>query len=61
MHNRREDLWLVIDGKVYDFTDFVEDHPGGDAILRYAGGDATVGFKGPQHPSRVWDMVLVDL
>lgn len=58
-HNRRDDLWLVIEGKVYDFTSFVEDHPGGDAILRYAGSDATVGFKGPQHPARVWDMVIV--
>ncbi|GJQ14476.1 hypothetical protein GpartN1_g6267.t1 [Galdieria partita] len=56
-HNHRDDLWLVIDRKVYDFTSFVEDHPGGDAILRYAGGDATVGFKGPQHPARVWDMI----
>eukprot|EP00871_Galdieria_phlegrea_P002950 jgi/Galph1/3656/GphlegSOOS_G2375.1 len=57
LHNSRDDLWLIIDDKVYDFSSFVADHPGGDAILRYAGSDASVGFKGPQHPSRVWDMI----
>jgi len=35
---------------VYDVSSFVESHAGGDAILRNAGGDATIGFKGPQHP-----------
>lgn len=34
---------------------YVDEHPGGDAILNNAGGDATEGFKGPQHPTRVWD------
>ena len=27
-HNRPSDLWLVIDGDVYDLTDFAEMHPG---------------------------------
>ncbi|PNH03752.1 Cytochrome b5 [Tetrabaena socialis] len=34
----------------YDITDYVEDHPGGESILRNIGGDATEGFHGPQHP-----------
>mmetsp|Transcript_582 Transcript_582/g.2221 ORF Transcript_582/g.2221 Transcript_582/m.2221 type:complete len:148 (-) Transcript_582:135-578(-) len=54
-HNSRDDCWLIIEGKVYDITDYVDEHPGGDAILNNAGGDATEGFKGPQHPTRVWD------
>ncbi|KAH7651546.1 Cytochrome b5-like heme/steroid binding domain-containing protein [Dioscorea alata] len=43
--------------KVYDVTPYVEEHPGGDAILKHAGGDSTEGFYGPQHASRVFDMV----
>ena len=56
-HNSKEDAWIVIDGGVYDITPYVTEHPGGvKAILRNAGGDATKGFKGPQHPARVFDM-----
>ncbi|KAG0461076.1 hypothetical protein HPP92_021373 [Vanilla planifolia] len=29
-HSSREDCWLIINGKVYDVTKFLEDHPGGD-------------------------------
>lgn len=57
-HAARDDLWVIIDGKVYDLTEYVDEHPGGaDAIARNAGGDATTGFNGPQHPSRVFDIV----
>lgn len=30
-HNKNNDLWLVVDGKVYDMTDFALIHPGGSA------------------------------
>ncbi|XP_058115326.1 cytochrome b5 isoform X3 [Magnolia sinica] len=43
--------------KVYDVTPYVEEHPGGDAILVHAGDDSTEGFFGPQHATRVFDMV----
>lgn len=56
-HNTANDLWLIIRGKVYDFTEYIALHPGGEAILRNAGKDSTVGFSGSQHPARVWDMV----
>ncbi len=29
---------------MYDLTSYVEQHPGGDAILRAAGKDASLGF-----------------
>ena len=63
-HAREDDLWLIIRGdggkgapKVYDVTDYVEVHPGGEAILAHAGGDATAGFFGPQHPSTAFELV----
>ncbi|KAM0938433.1 putative cytochrome b5-like heme/steroid binding domain, cytochrome b5, heme-binding protein [Dioscorea sansibarensis] len=57
LHNTRNDCWIIVKDKVYDVTPYVEEHPGGDAILKHAGGDSTEGFYGPQHASRVFDMV----
>lgn len=42
---------------MYDVTEYAKEHPGGDSILRNAGGDASEGFHGPQHPPRVNDLV----
>ena len=44
-HNTVEDLWTIIDHKVYDLTDFVDAHPGGAVVLaQVAGTDATNAF-----------------
>jgi len=56
-HCSKEDVWIVVKGKVYDVSGYVEEHPGGDAILKNAGKDATEGFHGPQHPPRVFDII----
>ncbi|WWD03261.1 hypothetical protein V865_001312 [Kwoniella europaea PYCC6329] len=50
-HNSRENgVWIVVHGKVYDVTDFLDEHPGGaEIILRYAGMDATEEYE-PIHP-----------
>lgn len=32
-HNKRNDVWIIIKGKVYDVTAFVDLHPGGDILL----------------------------
>jgi cytochrome b involved in lipid metabolism len=38
-HASDKDCWLVVHGKVYNVTDFLEEHPGGyDIILTSAGG-----------------------
>ena len=50
LHNREDDCWLIIDGKVFDVTPFVDAHPGGSAIYAHAGQDVSKGFHGPQHP-----------
>ncbi|XP_024987343.1 cytochrome B5-like protein isoform X1 [Cynara cardunculus var. scolymus] len=57
LHNKRTDCWIIIKEKVYDVTSYVEEHPGGDAILVHAGDDSTEGFFGPQHATRVFDMI----
>ncbi|GLT48508.1 hypothetical protein SLA2020_221290 [Shorea laevis] len=57
VHNKRTDCWIIIKDKVYDVTSYVEEHPGGDAILAHAGDDSTEGFYGPQHATRVFDMI----
>ncbi|XP_027093541.2 cytochrome b5 [Coffea eugenioides] len=49
-HNHSKDCWLVIGGKVYDVTKFLEDHPGGDEVLLSATGkDATDDFEDVGH------------
>lgn len=41
-HSNRKDLWIVIEGLVYDVTEWQKQHPGGAAaLLQYAGRDAT--------------------
>jgi hypothetical protein len=40
-HDRRSDCWVVVHGKVYDLTNFVDIHPGGEIIYDGAGGDCT--------------------
>jgi cytochrome b involved in lipid metabolism len=57
-HNTKSDLWVIVDGNVYDVSSFVDEHPGGvNAIMRHGGGDSSAGFHGPQHPSRVYDLL----
>ncbi|ERN09073.1 hypothetical protein AMTRI_Chr06g197440 [Amborella trichopoda] len=49
-HNTPQDCWLVINGKVYNVTEFLEDHPGGDEVLLSATGkDATDDFEDVGH------------
>jgi alkylation response protein AidB-like acyl-CoA dehydrogenase len=44
-HNNIDDLWCIIDHRVYDLTDFVDAHPGGGVVLNeVAGTDCTTIF-----------------
>ncbi len=59
LHSTRDDAWIIIDDKVYDITNYIELHPGGeDAIIAHIGGDGSKGFHGDQHPPTVWDAVV---
>ncbi|KAF4331838.1 CYB2-L-lactate dehydrogenase (cytochrome b2) [Fusarium beomiforme] len=54
VHNKPDDLWLVINDKVYDFTEFAPDHPGGaEIIYQYAGKDASEEYNSFHAPSLV--------
>lgn len=45
-HNTDGDAWVVVNGKVLDVTNFVDDHPGGKmAIMTFAGRDASEEFN----------------
>ncbi|CAH0557248.1 unnamed protein product [Brassicogethes aeneus] len=49
-HETPQDCWVVIYDRVYDITDFLDEHPGGsDILLEYAGRDASVAFRGSGH------------
>ncbi|KAJ9182395.1 hypothetical protein P3X46_006396 [Hevea brasiliensis] len=57
-HNNPKDCWLIIDGKVYDVTKFLEDHPGGDEVLLSATGkDATDDFEDVGHSTSAREMM----
>lgn len=41
-HVSEKSCWVALHGKVYDFTEFLDEHPAGvEAILKYAGKDGT--------------------
>lgn len=52
-HNTRKDAWTVINKGVYDITNWIDKHPGGDIIMKGVGKDATQLFKSIGHPEYV--------
>ncbi|XP_015074429.1 delta(8)-fatty-acid desaturase-like [Solanum pennellii] len=53
-HDKPDDLWISIQGKCYNVTDWVEEHPGGDIPIRsLAGQEATDAFIA-FHPGSAW-------
>ncbi|KAJ6949069.1 cytochrome b5 [Populus alba x Populus x berolinensis] len=58
VHNKPKDCWLIINGKVYDVTKFMEDHPGGDEVLLSSTGqDATDDFEDVGHSDSAREMM----
>uniref|UniRef100_A0A8C5TP10 Cytochrome b5 type B n=1 Tax=Malurus cyaneus samueli TaxID=2593467 RepID=A0A8C5TP10_9PASS len=57
-HNSNREAWLVIHGRVYDVTRFLEEHPGGEEVLlEQAGRDATESFEDVGHSSDAREML----
>ncbi|KAG5675036.1 hypothetical protein PVAND_004975 [Polypedilum vanderplanki] len=47
LHDLPDDCWIIIYDRVYDVTNFLDNHVGGfDIIMEYAGRDSTVAFAG---------------
>jgi nitrate reductase (NAD(P)H) len=45
-HNKEDDCWVVIDGRVFDLTTYLKDHPGGSCpVMLKAGGDASREYR----------------
>ena len=50
-HNTKDDVWIVVNKKVYDCTDYLDLHPGGeDSILIVGGEDCTEDFEAIHSP-----------
>ncbi|KAI9001705.1 cytochrome b5-like heme/steroid binding domain-containing protein [Gaertneriomyces semiglobifer] len=57
-HNTRDDLWMVVDGKVYDCTKFLDEHPGGEEVMiEQAGQDASEAFDEIGHSDDARDLL----
>jgi cytochrome b involved in lipid metabolism len=49
-HRNSQSLWLAIHDQVYDVTQFIEEHPGGEEVLlEQGGGYATEAFEDVGH------------
>ncbi|CAO3630783.1 unnamed protein product [Cunninghamella blakesleeana] len=61
-HNHSKSCWVIYKNKVYDVTEFILDHPGGDdLILNYAGKDVTdimADVLEHEHSEAAYDILL---
>eukprot|EP01080_Neovahlkampfia_damariscottae_P006396 gene6396-10403_t len=52
-HNIKEDCFVIIHNKVYDVSEFLDEHPGGaNLILKTGGQDVTQAFEATVHSQR---------
>src|SRR6218665_4142064 len=57
-HANLSDCWIVMFDRVYDVTNFIDEHPGGQYIMQEsAGRDATMAFRGSRHSKDAYDML----
>lgn len=40
-HNNEDDCWTIIEGEIYNITEYIPRHPGGSEILRACGADGS--------------------
>ena len=62
-HNSIDDLWVAVEDKVYNLTQFQFEHPGGsDILVEVAGKDATEEFEaGPLFVKRMFLRFYLEL
>ncbi|CAH8294696.1 unnamed protein product [Eruca vesicaria subsp. sativa] len=55
-HKCKNDCWILIHGKVYDVSSFIDEHPGGDnVLLAVTGKDASTDFDDVNHSNEAKD------
>jgi cytochrome b involved in lipid metabolism len=64
-HCLPEDAWMVVYDKVYDVTEYLRRHPGGEEVMQeYVGYDATMAFRGVGHSAaatRIMNKFLIGI
>lgn len=57
-HTTNKDCWILVNGLVYDVTEFLDEHPGGgDLLVQVAGKDATSDFEDIGHSNHAREML----
>ncbi|CDK26067.1 unnamed protein product [Kuraishia capsulata CBS 1993] len=57
-HNTREDLWIVYNGEVFDCSEYLDEHPGGEEVIMECGGtDSTEPFDDIGHSEDAKEML----
>ncbi|RGP73151.1 nadh cytb-reductase [Fusarium longipes] len=57
-HNRPDDSWIIIHGRIYDVTRYIRDHPGGaDVLIEAAGVDASEDFDNAGHSEDAFEIM----
>lgn len=61
-HDSLESCWMAIEGNVYDFTDYIPDHPSPPSVVEaWCGREASEGMRtkghGRNHSRRAWAMM----
>ncbi|CAK9442299.1 uncharacterized protein LODBEIA_P60420 [Lodderomyces beijingensis] len=57
-HTTHDDCWVVINGKVYNVSSYIDEHPGGEeVILDVAGADATEAFDDIGHSDEAHEIL----
>lgn len=58
-HNDSKSSWLIIHNEVYDVTQFLNEHPGGEEVLlEQAGKDGSEAFEDVGHSSDARELML---
>ena len=57
-HFTRHDAWILLEGSVYDITQYTKQHPGGFVILNAAGKDGTKLFSNIRNLNNLIDFSL---
>ncbi|XP_065850475.1 acyl-lipid (9-3)-desaturase-like [Euphorbia lathyris] len=53
-HTKPDDLWISIQGKIYNVTNWKKDHPGGEFLLLHLAGQDVTDAYVAYHPGTAW-------